>query len=714
MIRRLPLAAAGLVAALSLASSASGRAHHPERGARAVTIARRLSRRPIAASSRWRSYDEAPADSLVQPVRVVSVSGEVNDPQALIHPAPGSVTTLTYPPGGAAPQIVLDYGKEIGGFATFEVASTTGDTLRAAYSERLANMSPTGDEAVTPAPFASGNANRYDDFTLAVPDTMTAPIIQGGQRYELLTLRSPGTVSLSGAGFDFTPLRATPDVLVGHFLSSDSLLNRIWYAGAYTLNLNQLTPGTTVLPGAVNQLRLIMDGAKRDRAVWSGDHLISDQTDYYSSDPRYVRDSLYLFGTHPASSAGELEPTEGNESQPGPLPGACTPNPQAQNECITWSASYSIVFVSALYQYYLHTGDAAFVRQMWQSVLRQMAWDAEQVDSNGLFSVSHGAYTGSFEVGGDDGDWNIEAVPGELTYVNSLYEEALTDAAKLAPLAGDVAKAPGWLHAAAAIKNAVNSKLWDPRTDVYDASTSDRGSVVQDANVTAILAGIPARSRAREIVEVLARRLKTPYGPADVSTPVPSGYNRDISPYMGSFNVYADLAAGEERAALSLIRNEWGWMVNHDPGGVTWERIELDGTINAMDSAAHAWSTGPTAALSQYVLGVAPTSPGYGRWAIAPQPGDLHRAQGVVPTPHGPITVRWEKLNADRDRDVDSFVLTISAPRGTSGTVAVPLLGARRVIAEDGRMVHGRVAGGYARFSGAPGTHTYAWSCGVC
>ena len=715
MVRKSVLIAIAVAAALSLVPGASGRAHR-ERSNSAAATAQRLSRRPIRPSNAWRRYDEAPSDSLVGPVRVVRVSGSVSDPQALVHPAPGSTTTLTYSPGGQAPQIVLDYGEETAGFSTFDVASTTTTTLRAAYSEALANISPTGDAAVTPAPFASGNGSRYDDFTLTAPGTVTASIVQGGQRYELITLESPGTVSLKSAGFDFTPVRATPESLPGHFLSSDPLLNRVWYAGAYTLNLNELTPGTTVLPGAVNQLHLLMDGAKRDRAIWSGDHVISDQTDYYSSDPRYVRDSLYLFGSHPASTAGELVPTSGQESQPGPLPGACSPNPQIGNECVTWSASYSIAFVPALYQYYLHTGDGAFVHEMWQSVLRQMAWDAQQVDANGLFSVQSGAGASLAHPAGDDADWNLENVPGELTYVNSLYELALTDAARLAPVADDASMAAHWLSAAAAIKKAVNAKLWDPKTGVYDASTDERGSVVQDANATAILAGIPTPAQAREIVGVLQQRLKSPYGQLNVSSPVPANYSQMISPYMGSFNVFADFAAGEEPAALSLIRTEWGRMVKLDPGGVDWERIELNGSLTAMDSAAHAWSTGPTAALSEYVLGVSPASPAYVTWAIAPQPGDLHWAQGVVPTPHGPITVRWRKVVNDRDGDVDSFVLTVSAPRGTSGTVAIPLLGARRrAIARDGRPARGgRRAGAAVLFSGIRGTHTYAWSCGKC
>jgi hypothetical protein len=37
---------------------------------------------------------------------------------------------------------------------------------------------------------------------------------------------------------DFQALRATPADYRGHFLSSDHQLNRMWYSGAYTLQLN--------------------------------------------------------------------------------------------------------------------------------------------------------------------------------------------------------------------------------------------------------------------------------------------------------------------------------------------------------------------------------------------------------------------------------------------------------------------------------------------
>ncbi len=631
-------------------------------------------------------------------------AGDVSDPQALASPSSGQTTTLTYTSSGSVPSLVLDYGKDVAGIANFGVAATSGTRIETTYSETLRNLGEDGAASV--ALFDAGNPQRTDSFPVTHSGVVSASLIQGGERYERVTLTTPGSVTLRTAGIRFTALRETPWAMPGRFLSSDDLLNRIWYAGAYTLNLNQMTPGTAVVPGAINQQHLILDGAKRDRLVWSGDHLISDLTDYYVSNPAYARDSDALFLEHPATTAGQLTPATGTISQPGPLPGVCSPNPK-RDACDTWSASYSMVVITALYNYYLYTGDLALARRNWTAVIRQMKWDAEQVGSDGLVAVNPV----------DDSDWNIERVSGELTYVNAIYVQALQSAAKLAAALGRRRQARTWSAAAHAVTKAVDRDLWNPRTGVYDASTSERGSVVQDANVTAILAGIPSAARAREILRVLQRALRSRFGPLNVSSPVPSGYTHDISPYMGSFHVLADFAAGNEAAALSIIRQEWGFMISHDPGGVEWERIQLNGIPAPgaiADSSAHAWSTGPTAALSQYVLGVTPARPGYSQWTVAPEPGVLRWAQGVVPTPHGPISVRWE-----RGGSATSFKLTVIAPSRQTGVVEVPLLGRRRVIAMDGRIVwDGRHAvdgvpahpvGDAIAFANLGRRHTFAW-----
>jgi hypothetical protein len=662
---------------------------------------------PAAAATvpAWQSYVEAPSSAVVSPVRVVSTSGSVINAAALVHRGGGSAT-LTYAPGGTAPVLVLDYGKEVGGFATFDIGAVSGaPALRAAYSETLANLSSTGDLApnlLTNGP--SGNNARFDEWPVTSTGALRSPALQGGERYELVTLDSPGSVTLKSAAIDFTGFLGTANALRGHFLSSDGLLNRIWYAGVYTLNLNQIIPGTSPMPGELDQSAVLIDGAKRDRAVWSGDQLIADPTAYYSIDPQYVRNSLALFGAHPATLANEYAVAVGDPSQPGPLPGECSPNTQGFPQCISWSASYSMDFVPALYDYYLYTGDAGFVRQQWPMVVRQMAWDAEQVDANGLVSVNDS----------DNADWAGNNPSGELTYVNSVYYEALNAAAALAGAIGKPG-AGAYRAAAAGIKGAVNRQLWDAKLGIYDASTSNRGPIVQDANVFAVLSGIASPERGRGILDVLGRSLASRYGTLDVSSPVPSGYSQIVSPFIGGFQLAADFQSNRTHAALALIRTEWGWMVGHDPGGTDWEKIEPGGAPSALDSTAHAWGTGATSALSQYVLGVAPATAGYRTWTVMPHPGDIAWAEGSVPTPHGPIGVSWR-----RGTGGSSFRVALTAPHGTTGSVWVPLGASSRVITRDGRIVwrpgvgaHSASAhreGDYVVLEHQSGSHAYAWS----
>jgi hypothetical protein len=571
--------------------------------------------------------------------------------------------------------LLLDFGKDVGGYPMFDVTKTSDTAISATYSETLRNLGI--DSATSVDLFQAGDLARNDVFPVLKTGVLEGALVQGGERYEEITLTAPGSVSLSDAGIEFTPLRETPNKLRGHFLSSDNLLNRIWYAGAYTLNLNQLTPGTRVADGGVNQQHLLLDGAKRDRAVWSGDHMISDLTDYYVSDPVYARDSDALFLDHPASAASFITPAVGVMALPGPLPGACSPNPLLLHVCVTWSTSYSLAVIPAVYNYYRFTADRAFVRTHWPAVVRQMEWDATQTAGDGLIKVN----------ATDNASWNLEMVSGELTYVNALYVLALNDAARLARVLGDHADAATWARTATAVKRAVNRELWNPKTHVYDASTTLRDNYIQDANVTAILAGIPGRARSRQILAVLSRKLQTRFGPLVAAKPAPKAYKLDISPYMGSFNVLADFATGRTGAALAMIRREWGYMINHDPGGVEWERIQLNGipaggSLGVVsDSLAHAWSTGPTPALSEYVLGVSPAAPGFARWQVAPSPAELSWAQGVVPTPHGSISVRW------RRPDSSSFVMTVLSPRGETGTVSIPINDTHATVARDGRAI---------------------------
>jgi hypothetical protein len=101
---------------------------------------------------------------------------------------------------------------------------------------------------------------------------------------------------------------------------------------------------------------------------------------------------------------------------------------------------------------------------------------------------------------------------------------------------------------------------------------------------------------------------------------------------------------------------------------------------------AHGWSTGIVPLMSNYVLGIKPTAPGFKAWQICPviDGGDLTWARGAVGTPSGPIKVRWEKGTDS------SFVLQIDTPEDTNGVICVPTGGSKGRVVMDGMEVDGK------------------------
>ena len=67
---------------------------------------------------------------------------------------------------------------------------------------------------------------------------------RGGFRYLTLFLASGTSVDVDAVSVHYTaaPTMADPSDYANYFYSSDDLLNRIWYAGAYTVQTNTIDP----------------------------------------------------------------------------------------------------------------------------------------------------------------------------------------------------------------------------------------------------------------------------------------------------------------------------------------------------------------------------------------------------------------------------------------------------------------------------------------
>lgn len=387
----------------------------------------------------WQSYVEGPPGTDVRPVRVVSVSGGVSGASGL---AGGGPATLTMQPGVPAPVIVLDYGQDVGGLPYFNVTAASGlPDLHVSYSEAEQYASqPDGDaDPTTFFPRPGEDPHRYDDYTVTGPGAIHATLIQGAERFERITLNTPGSVTLS-AGITFGACDATPDQYQGWFLSSDSQLNKIWYAGAYTTQLNMVAAGS---PDGGPQ-PVVFDGAKRDRLIWIGDmaqDIPTVQDSLGSNGAAYLKQSLAIFGA--------------SQEPDGAIGGFATP----LGASVFYSASYSMYFVADVAAYYDYTGDLAFVRQEWPAIQRELAWNASTIDpGTGLVTTS--------SVTGADWDYYDGAKTGAVTEFNALYYHDLTVAGQLAGALGQRSQAAGYLGQAATLRTAINASLYNPATGV--------------------------------------------------------------------------------------------------------------------------------------------------------------------------------------------------------------------------------------------------------
>lgn len=228
------------------------------------------------------------------------VTGEAR--QFLRTPASTAVAVAAAA-GSTQVQLTSTARLEVGNSITFGTgaAAQTGtivafDTATVTVTPALVLDAPTGTAVSTSpgapssdeAPFLAGVGGQ-DTLQPATSGRVTGTF-HGGFRFALLTLSTPGTVSISAAGVDFQAYRATARDHRGWFLSSDHQLNRMWYSGAYTLQLNLKPAGINSLP----DLR-IFDGAKRDRSIWTGDLLVQGPTAISTlgdAGAAYVRSSL--------------------------------------------------------------------------------------------------------------------------------------------------------------------------------------------------------------------------------------------------------------------------------------------------------------------------------------------------------------------------------------------------------------------------------------
>jgi hypothetical protein len=230
---------------------------------------------PVISKDINHEYSYAPASRNVSASSVFATLGNVQNPDKILA---GTATRLN----GRNASVTLDFGKEVAGTVTlsFAAASDNNQQLGIAFSESSLYIGPSSDRSSgSDLPDGALYASVTGQGSLSTP----VDKLRGGFRYLTLFLNSDGWVDMNGVTLSFLAAPAMSDLQAhaGYFHSNDELLNRIWYAGAYTVQLNTIdTKQGRVWPpppaGWENAVLgsgtgVLVDGAKRDRALWPAD-----------------------------------------------------------------------------------------------------------------------------------------------------------------------------------------------------------------------------------------------------------------------------------------------------------------------------------------------------------------------------------------------------------------------------------------------------------
>lgn len=570
----------GLVFLASMAATACGADPAPKPGAALLPVPAKDLAERAKIDPRVREY--------VAPQRIVWQSNEeqavIEHSDSLLKEVPGQVT-LDAP--AVPPCVLQNKGKAPGLLFDFGrelhggVQIIVSNCSQKAGTRIRVRFGESANEAMAELGGATNATNDHAirDQTCLLPWLGSCEIGNTGFRFVRIDLIDPNSSASIKAVRAVFLYRDLP--YKGSFRCSDDRLSTIWQTGAYTAHLNMQD--------------YLWDGIKRDRLVWLGDmHPETMTICSVFGDVDVVRASLDLIRDD-------------------------TTLPKWMNGI----SSYSMWWVLIHESWYRHHGDLAYLQQQKPYLTGLLELLIKHVGADNSEHLPEARFL----------DWPSSGnKPAIHAGLQSLLVLTLQAGGNLCGILGDAAMQAKCQEAVARL-----------RKHVPDSGNSKQAAALMS------LAGLgDAVQLNRDVMAV--------DGPKRMST------------FYGYYVLQARAQAGDYQGCLDCIRSYWGGML--DVGATTfWEDFDLDWTTNAgrideltppgkkdihgdfgahcykgfRHSLCHGWASGPTAWLSEHVLGIQVLEPGCKKIKIEPHLADLSWAEGTFPTPQGIIKVRHQK-----------------------------------------------------------------------
>ena len=311
----------------------------------------------------------------------------------------------------------------------------------------------------------------------------------------------------------------------------------------------------------------------------------------------------------------------------------------------TWPTEWKQHSVLMAYADYLYTGDAESLARCYDTLKQEKVLIAAE-RADGLLDTASDGYR-------DIVDWpeaerdGYEMLPVN-TVVNAFHYATLKKMAYLAGVLGRGEDKSLFEKKARQFRTTFNHVFWNPSKGCYiDGEGSIHSSL--HANLFPLAFGLVPAERRDSVVEFIKSR------------------RMQCSVYAAQYLLEGLYRANADQYALELLTSQdtrsWFNMLR---SGSTITLEAWDQQFKPNLDWNHAWGAAPANLIPQYLVGVRPLEPGFKKIVVQPRPGNLEFFTATVPTPRGPVHVRY----SHKERKV---ALDIEVPGNSTGRVGIPL-----------------------------------------
>ncbi|WP_343702416.1 alpha-L-rhamnosidase C-terminal domain-containing protein [Chitinophaga sp.] len=522
----------------------------------------------------------------LSPVRILWQAGRITQPENLLKPGNGQAdlvgknVSAFRPDGSTQASILLDFGTELHGGLQLVTGMWPGNQpvkLRIRFGE-------SASEAMSDIDTLQGATNDHAmrDMTVAVPWLGKLEIGNTGFRFVRIDVADNAPLLLLKEARAIFSYRNIP--YLGSFRCSDTVLNKIWLTGAYTVHLNMQ--------------EYLWDGIKRDRLVWVGD-------------------------LHPETSA--ISAVFGyNEVVPRSLDLVrnITPLPGWMNGISTYSMWWVIIHRD----WYRHHGNLRYLREQKAYLLPLLKHIASYIDENNSEKLDGHRFL----------DWPSSENPeGVHAGLQAMMIWSLQAGAELCRVLQEPA-------AAASCDSAVNRlrrHVPDPNHSKQAAALMALSGLARPGEMDSSIISVNGAENFSTfygyyMLQAMARAGNYQGAMDAIRSYWGAMLNLGATTFWEDFNLQWVPGAGR----IDELPRPGEKDIHADYGAYCYKGLR--------HSLCHGWAAGPTPWLTEHVLGIQVAAPGCRKIRIRPHLGDLQFAEGTFPTPYGLVKVRHEKNTA--------------------------------------------------------------------